>query len=321
MDAEMIADLKESYGLTCHQITPVTGGFLNRKWKVSTDQGDVLVKQYSNERFRKDDIARIESRLKRQVAVAKIGVPCPFLRQHEGRIIRWMNDETAYIAMDFCPGRIEKPDTITASQMRSLGNACAAMHSAFSRLPLPSDRSLPTFGGYTIDLLWKNLRTRMAECAPDAPAEYRRALSALEPILKGLDAGFFDRFPKGFAHEDFHAGNLLFHEDRVSAILDFDRNCYSYPWHDVGRAILSLSLKDGAMDVALVRAFAEGYSAYTALTPADAADALRLTWCIETVWWVQPEFFGECGDTPRRFKDEILWLTKHWLDLDSLLHW
>lgn len=78
MDAEMVADLKESYGLTCHQTTPVTGGFLNRKWKVSTDQGDVLVKQYSNERFRKDDIARIESRLKRQVAVGRSDVYARF---------------------------------------------------------------------------------------------------------------------------------------------------------------------------------------------------------------------------------------------------
>ncbi len=36
MEDKLIADLKESYGITCYQITPVTGGLLNLKWKVST---------------------------------------------------------------------------------------------------------------------------------------------------------------------------------------------------------------------------------------------------------------------------------------------
>ncbi len=29
-----MADLKDSYGITFNQITPVTGGLLNLKWKI-----------------------------------------------------------------------------------------------------------------------------------------------------------------------------------------------------------------------------------------------------------------------------------------------
>lgn len=59
MEDSIIADLKGSYGIICNQITPVTGGLLNLKWKVSTEKGEFLVKQYSTKRFRREQIERI----------------------------------------------------------------------------------------------------------------------------------------------------------------------------------------------------------------------------------------------------------------------
>lgn len=319
MEDKILVDLKESYGLTCNQITPVIGGFLNLKWKVSTEKGELLVKQYSPKRFDSEQIERIESALQRQIALEKSGVPCPLLWQSGGRVIRWLDDKTAYMVMDFRSGKTETPDTITITQMRSLGSTCAVMHRAFSQLPALSTKSLPVFGGYTMDLLWEKMNSRMTNCSSEAPVEYQKALLALEPILKQLNPRFFDKFPKGFAHEDFQSGNILFYADCVSAVIDFDRNCFSYIWHDIGRAILSFALESDKMNVEKVCAFLEGYSQHSALTLHDIADALRLTWCIEIPWWMQPEFFTECNETAKRFKDEMLWLTENWFDIDSLL--
>ena len=170
-----------------------------------------------------------------------------------------------------------------------------------------------------MDLLWDNFNSCMMKCSPDAHVEYRKALIALEPILNRLGTEFFDKFPKGFAHEDFHSGNILYDVDCVSAVIDFDRNCYSYIWHDIGRAILSFALEGNIMNVEKVYAFLEGYSQHSALTLPNIADALRLSWCIEIPWWIQPEFFGECNELPKRFKDEMLWLTKYWFEIDSIL--
>lgn len=318
MDARIIADLRESYGIAVCRMTPVTGGLLNLKWKVSTQQGEVLVKQYSMQRFRRAQIERIESALGRQVLLHRDGVPCPFLWQREGRVIRWLEGEIAYLVMEFRAGRTECADTITAPQMRSLGGACARMQGAFSRLHAPASADLPLYGGYALGALWEHFRSRLANCPPDAPDEYHSALLALEPILKRLRPDFFTRFPIGFAHEDFHAGNILFGDGCVSAIVDFDRNCWSYVWHDIGRAILSFALHEGALSAERVGAFLEGYCAHAPLTLRDIADALRLTWCVEVPWWIQPEFFGECGEVPRRFKDEMLWLTRRWLELEEM---
>ena len=319
MEDKVIADLKKSYGITCYQIAPVSGGLLNLKWKVSTDKGELLVKQYSTQRFRREQIEWIESVLQRQIILEKRGFPCPYLWQNAGRVIRWMDEKTIYMVMSFCPGKTESSETVTIAQMRNLGSACAVMHKMFAQLPEPSDKSLPGFGGYTMDRLRESFESRMMQCTQDTPVEYRKALLALEPVLKRLNTGFFGHFPKGFAHEDFQPGNILFHGDRVSAIVDFDRNCYSYIWHDVGRAVLSFALEGGTMNVGKVCAFREGYSQHSELPMRNVADALRLSWCIETPWWIQQKFFEECDEIPKRFRDEMLWLTEHWFELETLL--
>lgn len=319
MEDRIIADLKESYGITIQGVTPVTGGLLNLKWKVCTEKGELLVKQYSTKRFRKEQIERIESALQRQIILGQNGVPCPFLWQRGERIIRWPDDKTAYMVMDFRPGKIETPATVTVKQMYSLGSTCAEMHRAFSQLPAQPVMRLPVFGGYTLDLLWENFNSRMMSCLPEDHPEYRKSLLEQELILKQLSQDFFDKLPTGFAHEDFQPGNILFDGDCVSAVLDFDRNCFSYVWHDIGRAILSFALEGNIMNTEKVRAFLDGYSRHSPLTLLNIANALRLSWCIEIPWWIQPEFFGECDEIPKRFKEEMVWMTKHWFEIDSLI--
>ena len=85
------------------------------------------------------------------------------------------------------------------------------------------------------------------------------------------------------------------------------------------QAILSFALKDNQMDIEKTHAFLEGYSQHSFLTMPNIADALRLSWCMEIPWWIQPEFFREDREKVVRFKDEMLWLTEHWNELDSLL--
>ncbi len=319
MQDSIIADLKDSFGITCNQITPVLGGWMNEKWKVSTDTGELLVKQFSNKRCSQEKLTLIESALQRQIILEQSGVPCPAILKYQGRVIRQMNHETAYMVMDFHSGKIESPNTITITQMRSLGSACALMHNAFLHIPALLVEGYPIDNGQVIDSLWRNFHARAQECPSSVPMEYREAVLAQEPILKQLTTAFFDKLPQGIAHEDFAADNILFDADGVSAIVDFDRNHYSYIWHDIGRAILSFALKDDRLDIEKISAFLEGYSQHSGLTMPDIADALRLSWCIEVPWWIQPEFFGGNREKVARFKDEIVWLTEHFFEIDSLL--
>lgn len=312
-------DLNRSYGIRCHETVPVTGGWLNRKWKASTDAGPLLIKQFSTERFSQDKIRLIEHALQRQIFARQQGVPCPAIRQCEGRAIRLLDDGTAYMVMDFCEGETAAPGQLTTGQMASLGSACSLLHRAFSRLPASSVLGYPLRSAAFLSSLLDNCRARMRELSSGMPAAYQRALSVQEPILKELSVSFLNRLPRGIAHEDFTSDNLLFFPDALSAIIDFDRNQYSFLWHDIGRAVLSFTLHEGRLELPKILAFVEGYSRHGSLTLRDIADALRISWCIETPWWIQPAFFMDERGKTKRFRDEILWLGEHFFELDDLL--
>lgn len=320
MDAHVEADLRNSYGISFDKCAPVTGGWLNLKWKVTTDRGEFLVKQFSGERFDKKHLLFIEAALERQMALNADGVPCPAILPCGGRAIRFLDGGTAYMVMEFCPGHVERPETITRAQMESLGDAAGKMRGAFARLPAESAAGFPLRGEETLDALWKNFETKARECPENAPAGYRAAVLALEPVLNALTPAWFARLPKGIAHEDFSRDNMLFEDDRLSAILDFDRGLYTYVWHDLGRALLSLAFREGRLDIPKIDAFRAGYNRHLPLSREDVADAFRLAWCVETPWWILPQFFGDCREEKvTRFRDEMLWLTENWFDLDAML--
>ena len=60
-------------------------------------------------------------------------------------------------------------------------------------------------------------------------------------------------------HRDLWVDNFLFYNDKVSAILDFDRMDYDYVELDIGRTVISCALHDGVLNKSLVASFLEGY--------------------------------------------------------------
>lgn len=312
-------DLINSFGIECNKITPVTGGWLNKKWKVSSEKGELLVKQYSNKRFSKEKLKSIEQALKRQVLLNDNGIPSPYIWQCEGHIIQYLDNEIAYMVMEFCQGAIEKPNTISIKQMKSLGSVCGAMHNQFSEIPVESVKGFPIDGRNIINTLWENYNKCLEVYPVEHLDEYRKCVIAQKSIIEELTDEFFERLPKGVAHEDFTPDNMLFHEECLSAIIDFDRNQYSFIWHDIGRILLSLTLVDNQLRVDRIKVFIEGYSQYHRFDLKDVIDALRITWCIEIPWWIRPNYSDKTSNKVERFRYEMMWLTEHWFELDSLL--
>ena len=304
MPASIVRDLHAAFGLTFSEALPVSGGWLNQKWRISTERGPLLVKQYSLQRYRPDKLVRIEEALQRQLLAREKGVRCPFLLQRDGKVLRRPDPETVYMVMEFCKGRIETPETLSPVQMESLGETCGQLHRVLSELP--AEPVLPTAGGYSLILLERFFSEKR-----DGPAAYSRAIRRAEEIFLGLDQRLFDQ-PRGLAHEDIQPGNLLFDEQGVTALIDFDRCCFSFPAHDIGRALLSFALGEEGISREKADAFREGYSRYLPLSIDDLQNALRLSWCIELPWWFTPDFFRKCSGVPARFLWEMRWITEHW---------
>lgn len=319
MEEKIFQDMRSTFGLRCENAVPVSGGWLNRKWRVFTQEGEFLVKQFSQKRYGKD-LTNLEAALQRQVFAKSRGVPCPALRLYKGQAIRQIDQEISYTVMEFCPGVTEAPAAATTEQLRSLGAACGKLHQAFVALPPQKVKGYP----FRSSQLLQGLRAHYRACREDplfqSEEAFRQAVLAQEPILEQVTESFLDRLPRGIGHEDFAADNLLFLPDSLSAIVDFDRSQYGFAWHDAGRALLSLALQDGVLHRKKAEAFREGFSAFLPLSRHDLADALRLTWCLEMPWWILPRFFQERPtEKVERFLQELLWLTEQWFELDTML--
>jgi Ser/Thr protein kinase RdoA (MazF antagonist) len=219
-----------------------------------------LVKRYSHERYDRRKLTQIGQALRRQMRVYEAGVPCPRIWRVGENILRRPSEEIDYMVMEFLPGLSAGPDSVNLQQMEALGAACARMHEAFRKLPSEDVEGFPLNGQRFMDVLCETVRRGREECPADAPEEYREAIAQAEKWADKADLSFLNRLERGIAHEDFTPDNMLFSETGFAAILDFDRNRYSFPLHDVGRILLSLALHDGKIDGERVRSFRQGYA-------------------------------------------------------------
>ena len=299
MDERILQDMKESYGMECRSFSRVNGGFLNELWRAETACGTVLVKIYSRKRFHEKKLLDIEKALKVQWELHQKGVLCPRVYERAGAFVRRMQDGTAYMVMDYCDGRNESARTITCRQMQSLGYHLAKMHAAMDEMQSGALDSAETAA---------QLREHAAlygdEQIKRIAAEWtEEKIAAQQTALR---------------HEDMTQDNVLFDDAGVTAIIDFDRVRSGFALHDVGRAILSFALCEDTLSEEKLRAFAAGYGAVLPLSCADMAQALRIAWLCEVMWWTGPKAEKLTGKA-KRFREEILWLTENYFALDEMI--
>jgi Ser/Thr protein kinase RdoA (MazF antagonist)/cyclopropane fatty-acyl-phospholipid synthase-like methyltransferase/ribosomal protein S18 acetylase RimI-like enzyme len=307
-------DIIRCHGLSVERMVSLPGGWLNRLWKLTTNRGELLVKQFSHERYDAKKLQDIEAALQRQILVTGLGVPAPAIWPVDGTCLRHVGEHITYMLMAYNQGQNLDAGQINLEQMRDVGHVLARIHHAFAMLPPENVTGWPLEGKARYERLIDTCQAQMEQAHLHADA-YRAALQSVAKVLPLLDETLYDRVPKGIAHEDYSSDNILFHSDRVAAVIDFDRNQYSYLWHDVGRCLLSFAWNEGAMNWEAVRAFCDGYQGLLPLSLRDVADAFRITWCLEVFWWIQPDMFSSERGKATRFRDEILWLTNHWEEL------
>ena len=300
MDKRIRNDLQESYGIRCRSFSRINGGFLNELWRVQTDCGEVLVKIFSPKRFSEKKLADIERALLMQQKLHAQGVCCP--RVH-APALRRLDAQTAYAVTDYCTGRNETPETISASQLRSLGAEIARMHAAFDKLPCAGEK------GYPVDCaaLSEGLSSHMAAYGDDM----------LRRIAASWTAEAISRQPMALRHEDMTQDNVLFDDAGVTAIIDFDRACYHFALHDIGRAVLSFARTENGLRYDNVRAFWQGYHEILPLEQGAIVQALRVTWLSEAMWWIGPQAERLTGKA-LRFREDLLWLTEHYFTLEKI---
>lgn len=310
--------LRRRFGVEVFERTPIRRGWLNLKWKVSTDAGQLLIKQYNRERFKLYKSEELLRAVSQQMRLKESGLPCPRLLSDHGEVFVTSEGGERFLVMEFSEGSLIPPGRVRERQIHDLGLVTAKMHHLLNDGTLGAKAS-PQFVPPSREERmghWRSLRQTAAAAGDD------RLVEEVETQLRATEGVDLDRFAgaaAGWAHRDLWVDNLLFFEHRVAAVLDFDRLNYDYPALDAARAVISCALDDqGRLDASLARAFMAGYTEERPAAPGFLTQALQLLWYMEGVWWIHAEMDRE-GDTTVRFAKEMEWLARHVKDLPGIL--
>jgi len=312
MDKRLIEDINNNFNLNIspESISPVDGGWLNLKYRCESGGSYYLVKLFSHERYTDRQLRQIEQALEFQRALHMRGVLCPeILCGSDRKVMRFTDFGEVYSVSEFCGGSVVGCDGITSAQLTSLGAELRELKRELKRLTSEADglfsvRGYPLKSEDIVDSLEKCFFELQKAAVSDGDGQMRQLCANFKAVLDSLDVSHIDRIERGLAHEDMSPDNMLFFDDRLSVILDFDRTQYSLVPHDIGRVLMSFCFDGERLDLDRVRAFEAGFGHF------DITEALLCVWLIEAPWWLNVRAFSESKPKIVRFCRELIRLTE-----------
>ena len=310
-------DAEHRFELSIYKNTPIKRGWLNQKWKIETNKGTFLLKQYNRERIKKYDLDTIRTALRTQNRSFTHGVPCPELQEHGGELLHKTSDGELYTMMDFMEGNLIRAGNANPEQMKSLGSAIGKLHHLLNDGTLPPKKET-MFNMPPIEDRIDYWNSVIAACDEKGLKELKPFILLQKEATSKIRKDF-DNLTPGWCHRDLWMDNVLFSSDAAKGILDFDRMNYDYLELDIGRIIISACLSNDTLNREAVHAFIEGYCHTNELSLERVIQSLRLVWYMESTWWIS--VIEHEGEPPKRFAHEMNWLAKHLDKLEDFLAW
>lgn len=313
---DLIKTFHHLFDLNVLESTPIKRGWLNLKWKITTDSGQFLLKQYNEKRYKMYNTEDLLFVFTQQVRLYNKGIRCPNLLSHNENILLESKNGERFMVMEFCQGKVISPGKANVHQMYDLGKETGKMHRLLNDGTLDikdNPKFIPPCREERLehwDSVWKQAKET-------DEIQLLTYIEAQRKATEDFNMGKFESLQLGWAHRDLWVDNLLFDNKGLTAILDFDRLNYDYPELDVARAIMSCAL-DENFDVSLALAFIEGYSEECSISEGYLTNALQLLWYMESTWWTN-YYMNQHSLPPARFAKEMIWLAENQKNLSDLL--
>ncbi|MFG6496481.1 phosphotransferase [Fictibacillus sp. UD] len=311
-------EVQTRFGFQVMKSTQINRGYLNQKWKIETDQGIFLVKQYNKERIKKYDLKTIHTALRTQNRSFLADIPCPELLSNEGNLLHKSSSGELFTVMRFMKGSLIKPGEASPEQMESLGQEIGKLHRLLNDGTLPA-KSKTVFQIPALQDRLDYWGSVGIQCEEQDLDHLRTLIELQRKATINMGTLQLEHLTPGWCHRDLWVDNLLFSGENITAILDFDRLDYDFIELDIGRIIISTCLHDDTINVEAVHAFLKGYGNTNKLSIERLVLSLKLVWYMESTWWVSVELHE--GEPPKRFQHEMVWLAQHLDELEKMLGW
>jgi homoserine kinase type II len=241
------------FGLDVERLQPVHGGRVNSNYRLRT----VSKRSYFLRIYEQLSEAQVLTELRLVAELARQGVPTPpahrrtdapgWLHSHRGKPVA---------LFPWVPGHWLCQATVTPEVCAAVGRELARLHQTTACVPSPPDR-------LGIDRLRQALDVVAASTHAD-----RAAAVTLRRRLDDYAALRDPQLPRGIIHGDLFRENVLWHEHRIAALVDFEYVSEGPLVYDLMVCALAWCF-GSTFELPLLRALVEGYATERPLTTCE----------------------------------------------------
>lgn len=296
---------------------PIHRGWLNLKWKLETDAGDFVLKQYNQERYKMYNSDLLIQALQQQQRLHNNGVSCPRVLIYKNNVMHISKSDERFIVLEYKEGSLVSPGKVNQKEIHSLGQTIGYMHNLLNDGSLIKGEN-PKFVPPTKEARLKHWEDKRREVEKLGKEHILPYIKLQQEATQLVNTEQFHNSQRGWVHRDLWVDNFLFLNDKVSAILDFDRMDYDYVELDIGRVVISCALSDGVLNKSLVASFLEGYRNEVDFPVGNIVQAIQMLWYMESAWWIHANM-DQHSVPPSRFADEMNWIAENYGVLHNIL--
>jgi homoserine kinase type II len=237
-------------------------GSVNSNHRVETDRGAFFLRIYEEQGPLG---ARTDADL--AAALATRGVPTPSpLRDRDGRTITLVGEKPAAV-FPWIDGAIVCQARVTTAHAHAVGAALAKLHVAGAGVPVGEGR-------FRVE----DVRRRLFRITDP---HFREATRELMGALDRWTAERLPDLPRGLIHGDLFRDNVLWKDDTIAALLDFESASEGALGYDLAVTLLAWCFGDD-FDRDLVSAMRAGYESVRPLEPSER-EGLLAEACIAAI--------------------------------------
>lgn len=317
---DLINEISKNYNINPIRIETLSGGWLNEKYLITTDNGNQYVlKELSLKKFSKEHINYLINTVKLQNYLFNKNVMVPkIIMDKYNNCVSTFSDNRLFFIQEFIKGYSKKFNDLNCDEIYSIGRNLAILHNKLKNVDIYNFES--EFLKYkNINDLKSELSIKKKQISYLSSEKFNRQIILCEKILKDIQENkILEKQDIQIIHGDFTPDNIIFINNEVKSIIDFELVRVNSKLQDIGRIILSTTFYKNKFELEKLKSFINGYSSINKIENYQIIDALKIVWINEFDIWIQDRYFKNYNPPKvERFISEIIWISENWFDLEN----
>ena len=246
-----------------------------------------------------------------------VAVPKILLNNDKEVVSKFSNNKYFFI-QEYVKGYSKEFDKLTTEEIFSIGQNLAFLHDKLKNVNLDMFKS--DFLKYkNISDLKQELQTKRLEINEDSSKKFVQQLNLSEQILNDSELNkIINQNNLQLIHGDFTPDNIIFDNNEVKSIIDFELVRINSKLQDIGRIVLSTTFFNKKFDLLKLKSFVDGYSTICKISYLDIINSLKIVWVNEFNIWIQDRYFKNYNPPKvEKFINEIMWIGENWFNLEN----